>query len=92
MRRPLDDLLTERLRVRGRWVEVRYRFLEPGNDVGHGRDVLGRVVAAHIIAKPDVDSAVPKPANSDVDFAVVDFLVRQKNSWVDSGSGNLPKE
>src|SRR6266568_5396185 len=53
---------------------MRNRLLEPGKDFAHGPNILFCQIAVHVVAQTHVDSAVPQPANPDVDFAVIDFL------------------
>jgi hypothetical protein len=59
---------------------MRNRLLQPGNNLGNRHNRLFRKVAVHVVPKPDLDAAVPEPANSYVDFAVVDLLALSENS------------
>ena len=80
--RPLEESLlgalpqfrAELARVGRFRVEMRIRVLQPGNNLGNRPNGLFRQVAVHVVPKPDLDAAVPEPANSYVDFAVVDLL------------------
>lgn len=53
---------------------MRNGLLKPGNDFINRSHVPFRQIAVHIVAKPDLNSAIPEPTNSHIDFAVVDFL------------------
>jgi hypothetical protein len=50
------------------------RLLQPRSDFGGGPDSFLCGKAGHLVAQPDLDAAIPKPADPDVDLAVVDFL------------------
>ena len=70
----LPEFQAERARIRRFRVEMRNRLLQPGNNLGNRPNGLFRQVAVHVVPKSDLDPAVPEPANSYVDFAVVDLL------------------
>jgi len=53
---------------------MRDGLLQPRNNVRHRTHVLFRQEAVRFIAKAAFDSAIPKPANPYVDFAVVYLL------------------
>jgi hypothetical protein len=53
---------------------MRDSFLYPRDDFIDGSHVILGQVAVHLVAQPYIDTAVPKPANLHVDFAVVDLL------------------
>ena len=53
---------------------MRDSLLQPRNNFINGSHALFSQIAVHFVAKPDLESAIPEPANSHVDFAVVDFL------------------
>jgi hypothetical protein len=56
-----------------RHIRNRSRRCNQGTNLAN-RYGLFRQVAVHIVPKPDLDAAVPEPANSYVDFAVVNPL------------------
>jgi len=55
-----DHIWIEGLGIRRSWVEMCDSLLEPRDDVGHGRHVIVRNVAADIVTEPQVDTIVPK--------------------------------
>lgn len=50
------------------------RFLEPRKDFKCRSNRLLCEVTVHLVAKANVDTAVPKPPDLYVDFAVIDLL------------------
>jgi hypothetical protein len=69
-----SDFRIERNGVsRGR-VEVRDGFLEPWENLGSGRQDFFRQVAVHLVTQPHFDTAIPKPSDLDINFAVVNLL------------------
>jgi hypothetical protein len=70
----LSEFRAQRKSVGRLRVEMSNRLLQPGNNLGNHPNGLFRQVAVHVVPKPDLDAAVPEPANSYVDFAVVDLL------------------
>jgi hypothetical protein len=53
---------------------MRDGFLKPRDDIGGGSQALFRQVAAHFVAKPHLNAAVPKPADLDINFTLVNLL------------------
>ena len=70
----LPDFRAERARLGRSRIEMRNSLLQPGDNLGNRLDALLRQVAVHVVPKPDLDTAVPEPGNSYVNFAVVDLL------------------
>ena len=56
------------------WIEVCDCLLYPRNDFGYGSNGLLRQKAVLFVTEPYFYAGVPKPADLQVDFAVVDFL------------------
>ena len=65
----LPKFRAERARVGRSRVEMGNRLRQPGSNLGNHPNGLFRQVAVHVVPKPDLDAAVPEPANSYVDFA-----------------------
>ncbi len=53
---------------------MRNRLLQPRNNLGNRANGLFREITVHVIPEPDLDAAVPEPANSYVDLAAADLL------------------
>jgi hypothetical protein len=71
---PLADLRAKRSGVGGFRIKVSNRFLEPREDLTYGPYRFLGQVAVHFVAQASVDAAIPEPADSYIDFAVVDLL------------------
>ena len=65
------DFSTEGRGVRGCREKMGDDLLQPRHNICHAGHSFFREEAVHFIAQAHFDSAVPKPANSDIDFAVV---------------------
>jgi hypothetical protein len=56
-------------------------FLKPRDNLGYRFYALFCQVAVHFVAQPDINAAVPKPSDLDVNFDVIDLL--KLNSQID---------
>jgi hypothetical protein len=70
----LFEFRAERARAGRSRIEMSNRLPQSGNNLGNRPNGLFRQVAVHIVPKSDLHAAVPEPADSYVDFAVVDLL------------------
>jgi hypothetical protein len=53
---------------------MRYGFLQPRQNVRDCPNDLLCQKSVHFVAQPNIDAAIPQPADLDVDFAIVDGL------------------
>jgi hypothetical protein len=72
--RPRPELRIKAIGISGLGIEVRNRLLKPWHDLRTGTQSLLREKAAHPVAEPHLDTAVPKPAYLEIDLAIVDGL------------------
>ena len=53
---------------------MRDGFLEPRTDLGDGAHRFFGQISVHLVTQPQIDTAIPQPANPDINFAVVNLL------------------
>jgi hypothetical protein len=81
----LPEFRAERARVGRSRIEMSNRLLQLGNNLGNRPNGLFGQVTVHIIPKADLDTAVPEPANSYVEFAVVEPYLQSLVAEVRAG-------
>src|SRR5579884_2646083 len=81
LRGALSDLRAERFSVIRFRVKMRDRFLQPREDFVNRFDIRLGLETVHSVSEANVDAAVPKPADFDVDFAVINLLKLWGQLW-----------